>query len=70
MAELQVYSRKRRSIALDRSVATLLVELFHLRHDLLETRQPFVEFLLDFSFRFAQLWVECSSVRACLHCKL
>jgi hypothetical protein len=54
----------------NRAMATLLVELLHLRNDLFESSQPFVEFLLNFGFRFAQLWVECSSVGTRLHGEL
>lgn len=65
-----VYNAELGSVSLSLSMTPVLVELLHLCYDLLKTGQPFVELLLDFGFRFTQLWVECSPVGACIHREL
>jgi hypothetical protein len=55
---------------LDRSVTARLVELLHLRHNLFQSGQPCVKFLLDLGLRLSQLGVEDSSVRTCVHRQL
>lgn len=64
------YERGAGIAALDRSVTARLVELLHLGDNLLESCQPFVEFLLHFGLRLAELWVKNGSVWTCIHGQL